>query len=649
MDIKSESALRRNVILGTLFWIGFCLLLVLIRGVRWEESVEDAQIVLRQIPYPEGHPRFIYCRNVLSLQTYASAALLWLGAGPAFICGLRNVIALALSVLPVFLLTSLLSRKALWGHAAALLALQGIYLEFSSSYPMSIWPGFYSYGQIGMGCALLTLYLLVAGHWRSGFLLLALMPIIHVGQMPVLLATGAVVSFLAWRRGRKDLLLRVVAGGAIGVIGCVAFVLIHRAFVVSMPTSGAYYSAADPHAIWANFTAYHDMHRQPPPTNALILAAGAFFLLTAAVQRQGIRGLKGRLMYCGADWPLSPWAGLFIYGVLTVCVVHTVLIVQRMAGPNLPFWLIAWMPYRLLNHLAPILLAAVIAILAEEDDQGRRSAVSILVPSVLAYALVLPLLAHLVPPDFYSRYLETGAILFFGLFGAAAATLGGALIRNRLFFVSWAGVLAVGFVTLALCHRFGAFCFLVGLAAAILAQRAGPCVPRMKSVASGALCMALALSITLAQYESRAWLPVSVFNSRVAAYLATDKGLQPLVSEPSRAMLLTPPDAIRVQAETSRPVFAQQDTPYFIAYVPALGPAIEKMYREVYGVGFDPPDGSSSSWKDTWAARRRPEWHSLAHAYGFSYVIAPDGTPLDLPAIFREGPLTFYSAMAGAQ
>jgi len=103
---------------GVLFWLLFCVVAVLIRGVRWDETFEHAQVITGQAPYPEGHPLRVYVRGAFSLQTYASAAALALGAGPALVCGARNVLFLLGTVLPVFLLHRLGVRELIVTNAA---------------------------------------------------------------------------------------------------------------------------------------------------------------------------------------------------------------------------------------------------------------------------------------------------------------------------------------------------------------------------------------------------------------------------------------------------------------------------------------------------------------------------------------------------
>lgn len=181
-------------------------MLTLFRGIRWDETFEYAKAITGRTPYPEGHPFLRFSREALSLQTYASAWLVGLGGGPAIVCGLRNYLYLLATTVPVFLITTALSRRSIVGHAAALLFLLGILHEFDGAYPLSAWPALGSIGHIGMGYALFILALFALGLRAPAFFLLGLMPAFHLGQAPILgiLAAGYGM-YLVRRRNTQSL------------------------------------------------------------------------------------------------------------------------------------------------------------------------------------------------------------------------------------------------------------------------------------------------------------------------------------------------------------------------------------------------------------------------------------------------------------
>ena len=111
----------------------FAIIAVALRGVRWDETWEHAQILSGQVTYPEGHPLALYVHNAFSFPTHLSAWLLSLGAGPALLCGFRNVLFLLASMLPVYALTATLTRSIWAALLASLLMMQGILREFDGS------------------------------------------------------------------------------------------------------------------------------------------------------------------------------------------------------------------------------------------------------------------------------------------------------------------------------------------------------------------------------------------------------------------------------------------------------------------------------------------------------------------------------------
>jgi len=91
----SSSVERRALWGGVALWLLFCVAAVCVRGVRWEETYERAQVLLGVVSYPAGHPLFRYAHNAFTAQYYLSALLLRLVPGPAFVCGFRDVLFLA--------------------------------------------------------------------------------------------------------------------------------------------------------------------------------------------------------------------------------------------------------------------------------------------------------------------------------------------------------------------------------------------------------------------------------------------------------------------------------------------------------------------------------------------------------------------------
>ncbi len=384
----------------------FAIVAVAVRGVRWDETWEHAQILTGLVEYPEGHPLSLYVHNAFSLQTYLSAGMLSLGAGPALVCGFRNVLFLLASLLPVYALAATLTRSVVAGLLAALLMMQGILLEFDGSYPTMVWPETYSNGHIGGGLVLLALAALVAGRFRRAFFLLGFIPCIHVGQWPPLAATVAIFGVHALIVSKKKVTPRALRWAGMFILGLgltALFWAIHRQFTLPMPVSGPFAAGGDTEAVWRGYTALHDPHRRFPPGNGHVLLAGTILLAWLLA----VYGTEYRIRRTGLGLALyTSIVGLLVWGTMAI---HAVL------GTDIPFLLIAWMPYRLINHIPAIALALMIAlILARWPQRGWR-----LLFGAVIVGMLQPLWPRIVGEALHSRYLAGGECVSFLLFGAA--------------------------------------------------------------------------------------------------------------------------------------------------------------------------------------------------------------------------------------
>lgn len=618
-------ATARRLGVGLAFWSAFCLAAVALRGVRWDENYEFAQAITRAIAYPQGHPLVRYTTGMFSLQTHALAALSYLSASPTVLCGCRNVLFLMATVLPAFLFGALLARRIVWGHIAAAMSLLGAHLAFYSTYPQFVWPGMYSNGHVGTGYALAVLYLLAAGRWRAGFFLVGLMPCIHLGQWAPVLLFAILFTCAAQRRFQRSTLNRAFAWGAFGLAVSTGFWAVTRAFAVPLPSAGPYYSAADPHAVWLGYMARHASHRTIPWSTGHIALAALPYLGLAAARREARDGT-----------PRGPWYAVVLYSLCIAGIVWTVMAIHAALGPRIPFLLISWMPYRLMNHVPPLLVVATVAVLA--DGRDRSTATGLLVAAVLIYGIVKPGLRGLAGDDLFARYLETGIGALFTLYGAAVGVLMRRLRDDRRFVAPWVVAGLVGWTALACVHQFGAACIVVGLAAAFLID--GPLAPTLARVQADRLACALALILVLVlvhrEWTTRDHLHVSPFERRVAEYLEAR-------GEPD-AMLVADYRQEGLQARTGHPVITDMATMTWIAYRPSLGPSMDKLYGDLYGIRFlpQPEPEPTKAWFGHWADRNRDQWQVLADQYSFHYVIAPDFIELDLPRVIDGQTQSLY-------
>ena len=617
LDAKGR---RRAIVLGCALWAVFCCVAVLVRGVRWDEDYEFAQVVLRQIVHPPGHPHVIYVTNAYSIQVYLSAALLWLSDSAWLVCAVRNVLFVLATVLPVYLLTALLTRRAVWGHVAALFVLFALHVEFDSSYPQFIWPGMFSNGHVGMAYALVTVCFLIRGRLRIAFLLLGLMPCIHLGHLPPVYLLAGLISLRRWWEGRRAEVLRALVPFAVGILCCVTFWFVQRPFVEPAAAAGAYFSAANPMPVWHEIVARHDIHRSIPTGNCQIALVG-LLLVSAVMAWREYRSWRKP----------GPWFWILAYTAGLASIVWGTMAVHAAMGAATPPVLLRWMPYRLLNHVPLLLIASLCAVLAGDGDEEEDKSHAYVLVAALLWCLIHPVAKPLVGAAVHARYLAPNAGLLFALYGAAW----GALFASRGTRRALAALLPAA-VALALFHQFGAACFVAGfLAVAAVDRRALWSHAAWHTWAAAALCVAAALVVLRQEAGRRTTLPVGPFERDVAAYFA-ERDREP-------AMLVGPPHQLLLQAKTGQAVMSDMALSFMPSYLPGIAPVVDKVFRDVYGVYLGPvpeadTQAASMGWQEHWRRRTRQRWCELAHEYSFQYVVAPDDAPLDLPiAVAGDG------------
>ncbi len=618
----------RARILGGAFWIVFSFAAVLLRGVTWDETYEHALAITGIAPYPEAHPFYIYIRNIFSLQSYLSAGLLWLTHAPVFICYLRDVATLLLMTLPLYFLGFTLANRAMWGHVAVVLGLSNAFIVFASHYGIGVWPGYFSVGAIGAGYALLVFAAFMANWNRTAWFLLALLTAIHLGHWPPLMMFAG-FQLIHWDAAhRKEHWRAAIIWGGAGLAIAVLFFLILRLFHVPYPVDGPYFAEGDAHDIWIKYSSREDLHRfiqyLRPFSYSVLLIVMVFivsvFTLISEVPGKRLQSAFGRiLLYAGCVAILS-------IGIRTI---HAVV------GDNIPFLLIGWMPYRIPNQLAPVLLCALLAIVARGTSKNHRYLPEIWAAALMLLAFPVASGGVLIPEGIDTRYLAGGEYLIFFLFGGAMAILCEPLFaipnsRRRpatVFFL-------VGLAALLWFNQFMAACAMAGLAFHVVV-RASLRVNRSHTFASRIAWACIALTLTthlVREWQQRDHLPRTAFQQGVVDYLAG-------VDE-SRAMIIPPIWEVEWSARLGVPVFADYGTPRYVTYVPALAPSIMKMHREVFGFNID---GTPNADRKSWEEFTPDEWATLGEQYGFRYVVQPAGLPLNIEPVYSEDDYVLYA------
>lgn len=633
----SRGRLAHPYLAGALLWTLFSVIMVFLRGVRWDENYEFAQVILGVTPYPADHPLAQYVSHFFSLQTYGLAVLMHFFTGPALPNAVRNILFLMATVLPPFLFGARLTRRPLYGHAAAVLVLMGIHVPFFSTYPVQVWPGMYSNGHIGQGLVLLALYFILAGHFRSGYLLAGLLPAIHLGQFPPL-ALWIGLRLLWVRRGERSGAEWRAAWRWLGAgvfLSCLFWVVQHQ-FALPPPVEGAYTSAISPTEVFRGYMAHHASHRSVPWGTGHMALIAFILLASAAAWREAREGEP-----CGFVYWLS------IYGGLAATLVWGIMAVHLWLGADIPQYLIGWMPYRLINHISPLLIPLLVAMVIGERNDGTGR---LLLFFALFYGLLRPAVAGILPESIYNRYVATGEAVYFALYGAAYVRLAWACRGERRFLLWWWPLLGIALSVLAYRHQFGTACVVSGAAAACILEFSAAQFTAFSTRFSGRLTAAVrhaaeAISpahitaiagmvlilMAAEQTCSREHLPVTPFERQVRAYLAAQGE--------SGAMILVRHQQETLQARLQHPVMTDMATITWVPYRPALGPSLYKMYRELYGINLAPRGDEpvhERAWFEVWPAKTRDEWIRLSREYGFHYIMTPPFMQLDLPCILED-------------
>lgn len=632
--------------LGLLFWAAFCVVAVLARGIGWDEACERAQAILRTVPYPEGHPFHRYARGAFTIQYYSAAALLAATGSEALLCGIRNVLFLMASLLPPYLLGALLSRRAIGGHVAATVTLAGAVGFFGVYYPLWVWPDRFSSGHIGMGGALIVLFLLAGGFPRAGGLGLGLMPCIHLGQAPVLFATFAVRALWAWHRpdGRAELRRTMpwLAGGLL--LTGVVFIAT-RCLGLPAPESGPYCSTTDAVGLWRDYTFIEDIHRAFPRFNpfahaGIALGLTALFVALLALRFRDRQGPDASEADVAAtlDSHLLSWPALYV-GIAAAAFLAA-LTLQRLLGASTPFFVVSWMPHRLTNHIGMLLPALFVGILAQSSAQpGRRLMFRVLLAPLLG-GLALACVLHTAgAPGFATPYLNAPEWVVFMLAGGAAGALLRGMARSRR---TGSILVAAALLALVRWHQFGAVAAAVGCTLALMTPLVGD-RPRAAAWLPDRLGLAVLtaptiLAILAGQWLERQNLPVPQMAREIKAHLKRE-------GDPA-AMLVCPHWEIGWQETTGHPVLYTFETPQFVPYMRSLAPSINKIRMDIYDIRLGGP------WDyhlEAWRTRTLEAWEKLGREYDFRYVLAPVSVPLSLAPVITGDTHILYEIPSSGQ
>ena len=287
----------------------------------------------------------------------------------------------------------------------------------------------------------------------------------------------------------------------IGLGVCALLWFAQRMLIPPPPSAGPYFSSADPGEVFRGYMRHWASHRSVPWGTGHIALAAALVLSCGAAFGRPARSDYG-------------WVAMYV--ALTAAAVWGIMAIHLLTGAGIPRLLIAWMPYRLINHASPLLIPLMVALLSTGPGREKNQWLVFL---ALAYGLCAPLSAAVLPEAFHARYVATGEAVYFALAGASAAVIGRRLYgsRGRALSVGWMCAAGAGWMLLASRHQYGALCAAAGLAAALpLGRTVWPAPPK---AALHAVLVSLLVFLTAHEARHREHLPVTPFEQQVRTYL----------------------------------------------------------------------------------------------------------------------------------
>lgn len=653
--------------LGAVVWAVYSLIQLLVNGIMLDETVMPAQIIVGAVHYPLGHPHQIFYPKVFSGMNYLAAALWKLVPSALFLSALRDFLFVFSSAFSAFAVALLLTRRPLWGHLAATLALTETGVRLWGNYPMWIFPDGYSHGHLGLQAAVLIPALLLAGCWGLGGFLLGVLPTLHFSMVAVVWPWSLLfLSFSNSRpRGadRKRLIAGLCAGLALCVILGLVIFLRTKGTVVDPP----YQVQSDGGVVYRTFTAVTDYHRRPFTFLSLgyLVAFVAFIALGGMLLKEmNDAPAENHGTFCRRCLVWVLLLGGFAWGI-----VFGTRFLQILAG-SLPQALQIAMPYRLSNIpvllLIPLTAAAFAAVLKGMAPDFRDISFGLLALAIVATGLLLAL-EH--GPFHWPYRTWVASHLLFVIWGVLSAfdLFTRQTRHHRLLLSLLAPAALVGSMFFLYPQTRGGIFFLAGLVPTLtllstwgwLTAQLGRNWSFTRRWSSLALLCACALTIAAALPGRRINLIDRDAPNQERPYLlyAYDRELNSWLAKnasPNEMILppLYPPTGL--QAKTGHPVLMEWETVYLLTYMPSLAPTIGSMMRDLFGIDYSGPEAARSiaqheridpqiAWRSSWKDRKLGEWQLLSRKYGFRLVLSMSSLPLDLPVALPGRTWTLYS------
>jgi hypothetical protein len=648
LGIDDATGTSSTLARGAVVCLAYAVLLLLYHGVVLDETVAAAQIITGAVEYPPGHPHDAFYKQAYSLLYYVASAL-WLAAPSAtLVSAVFDVLWTFLSTFVPFTLATVLGGGALWGYLAAAVTSLGAFLIFSGTYPMFVFPSFFSNGHSGAHVALLAVGLLLARQWRTAGFLLGVLPSLHAAMAAVTWPWAA--AWLLWSSNRPspDERRTLIPAAAVGLAICVIVFALTRMTDVA-PALPPYDVTGDVNAIYHAFTSTADQHRHLFVVRSLAYLVNpvAFFALAfllhrsagSASQSSGPESLSVDKVRWLAGFGAMIWIG--VYGAW----LH-----RAMLGP-MPRPLELLMAFRFSNFTAMLLIPMIAAVIG----LALRDAA----PPIAARARVLLATSMIVLAGlFVARRTRVDPIL---LISCLSFCLGLVLASAKEAAMKRPALVAVGMIagSLALLRPGGWLsAYFVAMTAAFVllirvrTRRSRADVPAASTPHWPGARLALTATfavVALVALKFRGFPERFVMtpdDRRVAEWLETN-------GKPGEPILPAMWPLVELQLKTGHPTLLHWETLYVITYSPHQAAVVEAMTRDLIGLDFRDSAAVAAkcgtevrAWcpaiATIWSARSTAEWQVLGRKYGFRLIYVPNAGRLQLRSVLPGTEWTLY-------
>jgi hypothetical protein len=554
----------------------------------WQVAVETAQVVAGVVKYPAETPFYIYHSQLWTLLHHVLALLLKLGLSELRLSLIVSGVLGMVTFQALSMFVYALSRSVPIAVGAAALIFFTRSAEYGTVYPIFLLGTVHTYGAIGLSAAVLTVAVLGAGLYRSGAMLLGILPCIHPSLgiwTGIAVAAGILSDFRRLRDELRPALPWFLAGCAV-TIASLAF---HFAFVYDAPPAAARWSTED----LSVYVRLWDSHRRAIDFGELGVRLNVASAIVASIW----------LAFLASDLP--PASQLLLRIVAASALLALAMVPLSHVSPErLPRAFVVLMPGRWLNFCAMTFVAMIIGLLEQHRHLWRRVVLLLMSAALLAASASMLW-------EWLTR--RQGQIYQSGLRAPQVIWIATALLV--------AGALATRWK-----HR---------------VARAAKTT--LAATIAHLLCVALLAAVTMVTWNLSQPRSGDYFQDRTNDVFFGDVAAH-------HGVLLVAGDLYLVQLRTRRPLLVDAGAIDTVMYSLSTGAEMERILRDVYGLDLfhPPPDAIGagriplSAHQKTWEGFSVEKWRAIRRDFGVTQVLAYADWTLQLPVASQSRRLLLY-------